>query len=162
MNRNQDMLKAFQKYIQIDQQNVNAILQIGETLLNKKMTDDAMMFLEMANSLKDNDPKIMTLLARGYLLTKRRDEGAKLLEKVVKVTNGNIDDDLRMVLIDVYLETGKEREAITEINSLLAKKRTNPLLLKFAKALLATGMILKRRTPSRTSRQPNRRTSKPS
>ena len=140
MNRNQDMLKAFQKYIQIDQQNVDAILKIGETLLSKKMTDDAMMFLEMANSLKDNDPKIMTTLARGYLATKRREEGAKLIEKVVKASKGNIDDDLRMTLIDVYLETGKERDAITEINNLLAKKRTNPLLLKFAKALLATGM----------------------
>ena len=44
------------------------------------------------------------------------------------------------MLIDVYLETGKYQEAITEINILLSKKRTNPLLLKFAKALLATGM----------------------
>jgi tetratricopeptide (TPR) repeat protein len=140
MNRNQDMLNAFRKYIQLDQQNVDAILKIGEALLGKKMTDDAMMFLEMANSLKDNDPKIMTLLARGYLMTKRRDEGAKLIEKVIKVTNGNIDDDLRSVLVDVYLETGQYRDAITEINSLLAKKRTNALLLKFAKALLATGM----------------------
>jgi tetratricopeptide (TPR) repeat protein len=80
------------------------------------------------------------MLARGYLATKRRDEGARLLEKVVKVTKGDIDDDLRSVLIDVYLETGKQQQAITEINTLLAKKRTNPLLLKYAKALLATGM----------------------
>ncbi|MGA2506178.1 MAG: tetratricopeptide repeat protein [Chitinispirillaceae bacterium] len=140
MNRNQDMINAFRKYIQLDQQNVDAILKIGETLLAKKMTDDAMMFLEMANSLKDNDPKIMTILARGYLMTKRRDEGAKLIEKVIKVSNGNIDDDLRSTLIDVYLETGQYQQAITEINNLLTKKRTNPLLLKFAKALLATGM----------------------
>jgi tetratricopeptide (TPR) repeat protein len=140
MNRNQDMLKAFQKYIQLDQQNIDAVLKIGEALLAKKMTDDAMMFLEMANSLRDNDPKIMTLLARGYLETKRREEAARLIEKVIKASKGAVDDDLRMVLIDVYLETGKERDAITEINSLLAKKRTNPLLLKFAKALLATGL----------------------
>jgi tetratricopeptide (TPR) repeat protein len=140
MNRNQDMLSAFRKYITLDQQNVTAIFKIGETLLGKKMIDDAMVFLEMANSLKDNDPKIMTLLARGYFVTKRRDEGAKILEKVIKVSNGQLDDDLRAALIDVYLDNGQNREAITEINSLLAKKRTNPLLLKYARALYATGM----------------------
>ena len=47
----------------------------------RKMVDDAMVFLEIANSQKENDPKIMTLLARGYIMTKRRKEGADLLEK---------------------------------------------------------------------------------
>ena len=140
MNRNQDMLAAFRKYITLDQQNAMAVLKIGETLLAKRMIDDAMVFLEMANSLKENDPKIMTLLARGYFVTKRRDEGAKILEKVMKISGGTIDDDLRGALVDVYLENGQTREAISEINTLLSKKRTNPLLLKYAKALYATGM----------------------
>jgi tetratricopeptide (TPR) repeat protein len=140
MNRNQDMLQAFRKYIQIDQQNVDEILKIGEVLLVKRMVDDAMVFLEMANALRENDPKIMLLLARGYIITKRREEGAKLIERVVKMTNGKIDDDMRLVLIDFYLDNGQNREAINEINSMLATKRNNPLLLKYAKALYAVGM----------------------
>jgi tetratricopeptide (TPR) repeat protein len=140
MGRSQDMLKAFRKYIQIDQQNVDQILRIGEILLVKRMVDDAMVFLEMANALRDNDPKIMTLLARGYIITKRREDGAKLIEKVIKLTNGKIDDEMRLVLIDVYLENGQNREAISEINNMLSTKRNNALLLKYAKALYAVGM----------------------
>jgi tetratricopeptide (TPR) repeat protein len=134
------MLEAFRKYIQLDQQNVDKILKIGEILLVKRMVDDAMVFLEMANALRENDPKIMTLLARGYIITKRRDEGAKLIEKVVKMSSGKVDDDLRMVLIDVYLDNGQNREAISEINKMLSKKRNNKLLLKYAKALYAVNM----------------------
>jgi tetratricopeptide (TPR) repeat protein len=140
MGRSQDMLQAFRKYIQIDQQNVDQILKIGEILLVKRMVDDAMVFLEMANALRENDPKIMTLLARGYIITKRREDGAKLIEKVIKLSNGKIDDDMRMVLIDVYLENGQNREAIAEINKMLSTKRNNALLLKYAKALYAVGM----------------------
>jgi tetratricopeptide (TPR) repeat protein len=139
MNSGTEMLKAFRKYISLDKTNSEAILKIGETLLSKQMPDQALVFLEMANTLKADDPKTMTLLARAYLLNKRRDDAAKMIEKISKVTHGNIDDDLRAVLVDVYLESGNYDQAITEINNLLAKKQTNPLLLKLAKAQYEVG-----------------------
>ena len=139
MNNSAEMLKAFHKYITLDRTNAEAILKIGETLLSKQMPDQALVYLEMANTLKPDDPKTMSLLARAYLQNKRRDDAAKMIEKISTATNGNIDDDLRAVLVDVYLESGNYEKAITEINNLLAKKQTNALLLKLAKAQYAVG-----------------------
>jgi tetratricopeptide (TPR) repeat protein len=139
MNNNPEMLKAFHKYITLDKTNAASILKIGETLLNKQMPDQALTYLEMANTLKSSDPMTMTLLARAYLQNKRRDDAAKMIEKISSATNGKIDDDLRAVLVDVYLESGNYQQAITEINNLLAKKQTNALLLKLAKAQYEVG-----------------------
>jgi tetratricopeptide (TPR) repeat protein len=139
MDNRTEMLKAFRKYINLDRTNAPAMLKIGETLLSKQMPDQALIYLESANNLKSNDPMTMTLLARAYLHNKRRDDAAKMIEKISSVTNGKIDDDLRAVLVDVYLESGNYGQAITEINNLLAKKQTNALLLKLAKALYEVG-----------------------
>jgi tetratricopeptide (TPR) repeat protein len=137
--RDQDMINAYRKFIEVDPSNAEACGKIGEILLSKKMTDDAMVFLEMANSLKEDDPKIMTLLARGYIMTKRRNEGARILEKVVKLTKGEVDDDLRNVLADVYMESGQFDKAVESYKIMLAKKRENTILVKYANALIELG-----------------------
>ncbi|NLD99782.1 MAG: tetratricopeptide repeat protein, partial [Fibrobacter sp.] len=139
LKKDQDMLRCYRKYLEVAPENAEAIGKIGEILLSRKMVNDAMVFLEMANSLKENDPKLMTLLARGYLMTKRRTEAGQLLEKVVKISRGNVDDDLRMVLIDVYLESGQQNKAIDELKALLAIKRDKDVLLKYARALYELG-----------------------
>jgi tetratricopeptide (TPR) repeat protein len=135
VKRDQDMLKAYQKFLEVDPENADAIGKIGEILMGKKMINDAMVFLEMANALKENDPKLMTLLARGYIMTKRRNEGAALLEKVVKISKGNVDDDLRMVLIDVYLESSQFAKAIDELKIVMNTKKDKEIMLKYARAL---------------------------
>jgi tetratricopeptide (TPR) repeat protein len=139
--RDQEMLDAYRKFIEVDPTNAEACGKIGEILLSRKMTDDAMVFLEMANSLKENDPKIMTLLARGYIMTKRKSEAAKLLEKVVKLSKGEIDDDLRRVLADVYMESGEFEKAANEYKAMLDKKKTNAVLSKYAEALIGMGKL---------------------
>jgi tetratricopeptide (TPR) repeat protein len=141
MNRSKDMLRAYRKFIEIDPENAEATSKIGEALLTRNMVDDAMVFLEMANALKENDPRIMTMLAKGYIRTNRSQEGAKLIEKVVKIAKGSIDDELRVVLADVYLESGKNKEAVEVLKSILDKKRDNIVLLKYAKALYAVNRL---------------------
>ncbi len=137
--RDQEMLTAYRKFIEVDPTNADACAKIGEILLSRKMIDDAMVFLEMANSIKDNDPKVMNLLARGYIMTKRRSEAAKLLEKAAKISKGDIDDDLRRVLADVYIESGEYDKAADEYKVLLSKKRENAILSKYADALIGMG-----------------------
>ena len=137
--RDKEMLNAYRKFIEVDPTNADACGKIGEILLSRKMVDDAMVFLEMANSIKENDPKIMTLLARGYIITKRKGEAAKLLEKVVKMSKGDIDDDLRSVLADVYMESGEYDKAADEYKAMLAKKKSNAILIKYADALIGMG-----------------------
>jgi tetratricopeptide (TPR) repeat protein len=139
LKRDQDMLRAYRKFLEIDPENAEASAKIGEILLAKKMTEDAMVFLEMANALKENDPKLMTLLARGYIMTNRRDEGAKLLEKVIKLSKGNIDDELRIELINVYLESNQFAKAADELKVMIAKKRDKDLLVKYARAVYELG-----------------------
>lgn len=134
--RDEEMLTSYRKFIEVDPSNADACAKIGEILLSRKMVDDAMVFLEMANAIKENDPKVMTLLARGYIMTKRRGEAAKLLEKVVKVSRGEIDDDLRNVLADVYMESGEFDKAAEQYKAMLAKKKTNAILSKYADALI--------------------------
>jgi tetratricopeptide (TPR) repeat protein len=135
-NRDQDMLNAYRKFIEIDPENAEATGKIGEVLLSRNMTDDAMVFLEMANSLKADDPKIMTLLARGYIMTNRRREGAAILEKVVRTTKGNVDDELRMVLADFYIETSEYAKAVEELKAIIAKKKDTAVMIKYSKVLI--------------------------
>ncbi len=132
----QQMLKAYRKFIEIDPENAEATGKIGEVLLSRNMIDDAMVFLEMANSLKSDDPKIMTLLARGYIMTNRRREGANLLEKVVKSTKGNVDDELRMVLADFYIETSDYSKAVNELKAIISKKKDSATMTKYARVLI--------------------------
>jgi tetratricopeptide (TPR) repeat protein len=73
--------EAYQNYIQHDATNPDACEGIGVTLLNQRMFNDAMVFLEMANALKANTPDFMYELARGYVKTDRLADAQPLLEK---------------------------------------------------------------------------------
>ena len=139
MKKDQNMINAYRKYLEVAPEDAEAIGKIGEILLSRKMVDDAMVFLEIANSQKENDPKIMTLLARGYIMTKRRKEGADLLEKVVRITKGKVDDDLRMVLVDVYMETNQFEKAADELKVLMSVKRDKDVMIKYARVLFELG-----------------------
>jgi tetratricopeptide (TPR) repeat protein len=136
--RDKDMLKAFQKFISIETKNADAIMRVGEYLLvNRGLPADAMMFLEMANALKPNDPKIMSMLARGYMHTGRTDEGIKLLEKLVRGTRGTpIDVEVRIALGEGYLSLGRNMEAATEWKIVTDSKREPAYLIKYATALI--------------------------
>jgi len=73
-NRNKDMMRAFEKFISVETRNADAILRVGEYLLvTKNMPSEAITFLEKANALKPNDPKVMALLSNGYMKIGRTD-----------------------------------------------------------------------------------------
>ncbi len=141
LNNTENMLRVYRKFIEVDPKNAAAMAKIGEELLNKKMVSDALIFLEMANAEVDDNPKYLTLLARGYLQTGRQREGARLIEKVIKASKGNIDDDLRLTLADVYIATEEYSKAASELKDIIKNNR-NPsveVLTKFAQTLLASG-----------------------
>ncbi|MDR2591763.1 MAG: tetratricopeptide repeat protein [Chitinispirillales bacterium] len=139
--KDKDMLKAFQKFITIEAKNADAILRVGEYLLvTRNMPADAMMFLEMANALKPNDPKIMPMLARGYMRTGRNDEGLKLLERIKSNTRGApVDIEVRIALGEGYLSLGRNMEAAVEWKAVIDQKREPAYLIKYATALVAMG-----------------------
>lgn len=139
LNRRNDMLRVYRKFLEVAPQNAGAQAQIGKELLEKNMTQDAMVFLEMANSIDDDNPKYMTLLARGYLATDRQREGARLLEKVVKKSRGNISKDLRITLADVYMATNRYGKAADELKELIKTDNSKEVMIKYAKALFFAG-----------------------
>jgi tetratricopeptide (TPR) repeat protein len=98
-----------------------------------------MVFLEMANAASEDNPKYMTLLARGYLMTGQKREGIRLLEKVMKLTKGNIDNDLRLTLADVYIETNDYSKAADELEEVMKTNKEPKVLEKYAQTLLAAG-----------------------
>ncbi|MCL2219039.1 MAG: tetratricopeptide repeat protein [Chitinispirillia bacterium] len=136
--RDKEMLASFQKFITLESRNADAIARVGDYLLNnRKMPADAMVFLEMANALKPNDPKIIAMLATGYMQTGRVDEGIKYLERMVRGQRGTpVDLDIRVALADGYLQLGRNMEAATEWKIVTDQKRDPSYLIKYASALL--------------------------
>jgi len=140
-NRDKEMLKAFQKFISIESRNAEAIMRVGEYLLVKRnMPADAMMFLQMADAIKPNDPKIMPMLARGYMKTGNSAEGLKLLERIKSNTRGGpVDIEVRIALGEGYLALGRNMEAAVEWKAVIDQKRETQYLIKYATALVAMG-----------------------
>jgi tetratricopeptide (TPR) repeat protein len=85
LGKTKQEIEAYQNFIQRDASNPDACEEIGITLLNKHLTNDAMVFLEMANALKANSPDFMYQLARGYVKTDRIADALPLLEKAEKL-----------------------------------------------------------------------------
>ncbi|MCL2182646.1 MAG: tetratricopeptide repeat protein [Chitinispirillia bacterium] len=138
--RDKDMMRAFEKFITYESKNATPILRVGEYLMtNRKMPNEAMMFLEMANALKPNDGKTMSLLATGYMQTGRVDEGIKLLERMVRSQRGTpVDIEVRIALADGYLTLSRFMEAAVEWKAVTDQKREPQYLIKYATALVGT------------------------
>jgi tetratricopeptide (TPR) repeat protein len=93
----------------------------------------------MANALKPNDPKIMSMLARGYMAIGRTEDGVKMLERMVRSAprGTTVDIDVRIALADGYLSLGRNMEAATEWKIVTDQKREPQYLIKYATALIA-------------------------
>jgi len=139
--KDKEMMNAFQKFISIESRNPDPILRVGEYLLNvRKMPNEAMMFLEMANALRPNDPKIMAPLAQGYIQTGRSNDAMQLLERVVRGARGTpVDIEVRIALAEVYLEMGRFMDAVVEWKAVVDQRREPAFLVKYATALLGVG-----------------------
>jgi tetratricopeptide (TPR) repeat protein len=138
LGKDKEELDAYRKFIQLDPENADACGKIGEILLAKRKTNDAMVFLEMANALKANDPKFMVLLAQGYLITDRSKDALDLLEKADKAKPD--DDNIHAMLFELYKQTNQPQKALTAIKALADKKHDNKTLIKYAEALYLAGV----------------------
>ncbi|MBN1128629.1 MAG: tetratricopeptide repeat protein, partial [Chitinispirillaceae bacterium] len=137
MGKEQEELDSYRKYVQTDPQNVEANKRIGIILAKKGQLAEAMIFLEIANTMEPNDPDIMSALAKGYASTNRRNEAIDLLKKA-KAKKAD-DADIRFALFDLYQKTGQKNKAKDEIKELVSMKRDNTFLLQYAHACLLTG-----------------------
>jgi tetratricopeptide (TPR) repeat protein len=138
LGKDKEELDAYRRFIQLDPENADAAGKIGEILLGKRKTNDAMVFLEMANAIKNNDPKFMVPLAQGYIETDRPREALDLLEKSDRLKPD--DEKIKMTLFELYKSTGQAKKALDVMQLIVQKKRDSKTLLKYAEALYISGV----------------------
>jgi tetratricopeptide (TPR) repeat protein len=108
MGKSKQEIEAYQQYIQHDASNPDACEGIGVTLLDKRMVNDAMVFLEMANALKPNEPDFMYQLSRGYVKTDRLTDALPILEKAEKLKPN--DEKIQSLYNYVLQRAGKAQK----------------------------------------------------
>jgi tetratricopeptide (TPR) repeat protein len=137
MNRDADELAAYQKYLRKDPQHVAANKRVGALLMRKGDYSNAMISLEIANTMSPNDPDVMSLLAKGYLRTKRNKEAMAMLVKA-KAAKPN-DPEIRYQLYEIYTADKKPQEALAEIQELVKVSKDPRHLQLYGDALVALG-----------------------
>jgi tetratricopeptide (TPR) repeat protein len=137
LGKEQDELEAYRNFIKTDPQHPEANKRIGVLLAKQGQFSEAMIYLEITNTMTPNDPDVMTALAKGYAATNRKDEAIDLLKKAkVKKTD---DPDIRFALFDLYQKTGQKDKARDEMKELISMKRDNKFLIQYANACIVTG-----------------------
>ncbi|MBN2036193.1 MAG: tetratricopeptide repeat protein [Chitinispirillaceae bacterium] len=130
-------LEAYRQFIANDPQHPEANKRMGIILAGKGQLTEAMIYLEIANTMMPGDPEVMTALAKGYTASNRFDEALNLLEKA-KAKKPD-DPDIRFGLFDLYQKTGKKQKAKEEMKQLVSMKRDNKVLMQYANACIVTG-----------------------
>jgi Tfp pilus assembly protein PilF len=104
MNNTQQELEAFQQYIQKGTPKPEACEEIGVSLLDQTLANDAMVYLEMANSLKPDNPKFMFQLARGYEKTNRLSDALPIIQKAALLKPGDLEIQSLLNYIKMRME----------------------------------------------------------
>ncbi|HUI93810.1 MAG TPA: tetratricopeptide repeat protein [Chitinivibrionales bacterium] len=130
-------LEAYKKLVTMDPQNLEANKRLGYLLMKGGAVTDAMVYLEMANTLSNKDPDIMILLAQGYIKTNRAKDAIDVLEKAKALKTD--DADIRLQLVELYKKTDQPKKALEEMKQLIAIKHDNKILLPYASALYEDG-----------------------
>ncbi len=127
-------LAAYKRVIALDPQNQPANRRAGIILMNRKQTTAAIANLELSLTMVPKDLEVIKLLAAGYLETKRPEQAVGLLIKAKTLEPNNID--LRVQIYELAKQTGKAKEAETEIKELIDLKKDNKYRVLYAKDLV--------------------------
>lgn len=137
MGKPAEELDAYKKYAETNPQSMEANSRIGTLLMNKGMRNEAMVYLELANTLKPDEPEIMVLLADGYHRTGRLTEAVDLLVKA-KAKKPE-EASLSLKLFELYAETNQKDRALPEIKALVDKTQQPEYIVRYAEYLSEIG-----------------------
>jgi len=137
LGNEKEELAAYKKLVSMDPQNLEANKKLGIVLMKNNVTSDAMVYLEMANTLSPKDPDILINLANGYIKTNRSKEAIDVLLKAKPLKPDNAD--LRMQLVGLYRKTGQDKKALEEMKQLIEIKHDNKVLIMYAQELVTDG-----------------------
>jgi tetratricopeptide (TPR) repeat protein len=137
MKKYAEELDAYKKYAETNPQSLEANSRIGTLLMQKGMRNEAMVYLELANTLKPDEPEIMILLAEGYQRTGRLTEAVDLLLKAREKKPE--EASLSLKLFELYAGTNQKEKAIAEIKGLVDKTHQSEYVVKYAEFLSEIG-----------------------
>ncbi|MDR0305972.1 MAG: tetratricopeptide repeat protein [Chitinispirillales bacterium] len=135
MNRDNDELDAYQKYVRTDPQHVEANQRIGALLMRKGDMNNAMVHLEIANTVSPNNPSVMMMLARGYMRSNRTKEAIDILERAKRARPD--DANIRFQLYELYVQTNQTSKANEEIRQLVSVNKDTRYMLLYGESLIA-------------------------
>ena len=139
LNREADEIAAYQKYVRVDHQHVEANKRLGTLLMRKGDNVNAMIYLEIANTMSPNDPGVMSLLAKGYLRTKRSKEALSMLAKA-KAIKPN-DPEIRYQIYEIYVAENRKQDALKEVQELVKVSNDPRYQQLYGDALVALGDV---------------------
>ncbi|MCU0609481.1 MAG: tetratricopeptide repeat protein [Chitinispirillaceae bacterium] len=113
MGRESELVDAFRNYLKTDPQNVEANKAVGIILSRKGQLSEAILSLEITNTISPNDPDVMIPLAQCYIKSGRINEAIDLLKKAKAKRKD--DADLRFQLFELYQKTNQKALAKDEL-----------------------------------------------
>jgi tetratricopeptide (TPR) repeat protein len=134
VRNNEGELKALQKLLSLQPQNLEANKRASQLLLAKKQVAQAITNLEMVLTMAPNDVATMLLLVEGYLETKRPQQALDLLEKADNIEKNSVP--IKTKLYDLYKQAGQAQKAEVEIKALIALAKDNKFRTKYAHDLI--------------------------
>ena len=139
MNNDKEELEAYQKYLRTDPQHLEANKRTGMLLMRAGDMTNAMVHLQIANTVSPNDPDVLVLLARGYMRSNRTKEAIDMLVRV-KTARPN-DVNVRFQLYELYVQTGQTKRANDEIKQLVEINKDTRYMLLYGESLISQNNV---------------------
>ncbi len=139
LNRSNDELAAYKKYLSFSKDNADANARVGTLLIKKGKISEGMPYLEKAYSKKPNNVPVLISLATGYRKSRNNEKALELLLKAKKLRPRDIE--VRKSMVAVYKSMGKTTEAMNEMKELIETKPDNAARAQYAKLLHQQGKL---------------------
>jgi len=139
MNNDKEELEAYQKYLRTDPQHVEANIRAGTLLMRGGDMTNAMVHLEIANTVSPNNPAVMILLANGYMRSNRTKEAIDILVRAKAASPS--DANIRFRLYELYVQTSQTRRANDEIKQLVDINKDTRYMLLYGESLISQNNV---------------------
>jgi tetratricopeptide (TPR) repeat protein len=136
LGRSDDELNALQVYCSAEPKNAEANARIGELMLRKGKTDEAIEKLQAAEKVTA-DKSVLKALSQGYAAAGNIDSAIAVLERAKTIAPNDVAVHQR--LIDLYRKKGQTDKVIDEYKMLLELKRDTTTLVAYAGLLFENG-----------------------
>jgi predicted Zn-dependent protease len=137
LGKTDDELAALQVYCSADPLDAKTNARIGELMLRKGKTGEAIEKLEAAGRSGSADPGVLKALAQGYAATGKTDSAIAVLRRAKTIAPGDIS--VRERLIDLLRKTGPADTLLNEYRMMLELRRDTVTLARYAGLLFDNG-----------------------